>query len=427
MTEWVSTSTAELIETRKLEIGDGYRAKNSEFGEHGIPFLRIGNLREGRLLLDGADLYPEENLAKVAGKVSRSKDCVIATKATIGRLAYLDESTPQVLYSPQVSYWRVLDESVLEPRFIRCWLVGREFDVQAFQTKSSTSMADYINLRDQRRMRMTLPPLDIQRKIASVVTAYDELIENNLRRIEILEEMAKAVYREWFVNLRFLGREEVALVDSPLGPIPEGWEASVVDEAFDILGGATPSTKRPDFWHEGTINWYTPSDLTGHGHMFIEHSSRQITPEGLASCSATLFPAGSVMMTSRATLGVIAINLEPACTNQGFITCVPNERVSAAHLYFWIKSNIPLIESLASGATFKEITKRAFRQIEFLIPSHDVGHAFADVVEPMLSLIANLIRQNANLRATRDLLLPKLVSGEVDVSDLDIDTEWLAS
>jgi type I restriction enzyme S subunit len=161
--------------------------------------------------------------------------------------------------------------------------------------------------------------------------------------------------------------------------------------------------------------------------MFIEHSGRQITPEGLAGCSATVFPAGSVMMTSRATLGVVAINVEPACTNQGFITCVPNERVSAAHLYFWTKSNLPLIESLASGATFKEITKRAFREIEFLIPSHDLRRAFVSVVEPMLSLIANLIRQNANLRTTRDLLLPKLVAGKIDVSDLDIDTEWLAS
>jgi len=271
------------------------------------------------------------------------------------------------------------------------------------------------------------PPLRAQRKIAAVLAAYDELIENNLRRIEILEEMAQAVYREWFVNFRFPGHEDVALVDSPLGPIPEGWEVSVVNDAFEILGGATPSTKRPEYWDRGTINWYTPSDLTAHGHMFIETSGRQITAEGLGGCSATLFPAGSVMMTSRATLGVVAINLEPACTNQGFITCLPNNRVPAPLIFFWIKSNFPLIESLASGATFKEITKRAFRQIDFLIPSGEVGRAFSETAEPMLSLVANLIRQNANLRTTRDLLLPKLVSGEIDISDLEIETEWLAS
>lgn len=415
---WPAVPLRELCD----EVRYGYTARSSD-DPIGPKFLRITDIVPDTVSWQSVP-HCHIDPAKFAKFELATGDIVVArTGATVGYAKYLSNPPPSVFASYLVRF-RVNGSN--DSRF-----VGKVVESSAYKdyikTHAGGAAQPNANAQILGSFPVPLPPIEVQRKVAAVLAAYDELIENNLRRIETLEEMAQAVYREWFVNFRFPGHENIAFVDSPLGPIPEGWEASVVDEAFGILGGATPSTKRPDFWDGGTINWYTPSDLTGHGHMFIERSGRQITPEGLAGCSATLFPAGSVMMTSRATLGVVAINLEPACTNQGFITCVPNERVSAAHLYFWIKSNLPLIESLASGATFKEITKRAFRQIEFLTPSQDVGRAFVSVVEPVLSLIANLIRQIANLRATRDLLLPKLVSGEIDVSDLDVDTEWLAS
>jgi type I restriction enzyme S subunit len=173
------------------------------------------------------------------------------------------------------------------------------------------------------------PPLPTQRKIAAVLSAYDDLIENNTRRIAVLEEMARLLYQEWFVRFRFPGHEDVAMVDSELGPVPEGWEVKPIGEAIETLGGGTPSTKNPEYWDNGTITWFTPSDLTSAGTMFISESSRQITELGFQKSSAHLFPPYSVMMTSRATIGVVAINTQEACTNQGFITCIPNERVSA--------------------------------------------------------------------------------------------------
>src|SRR5690554_5216896 len=230
---WITTSTGDLIKRGKLEIGDGYRAKHSEFAASGVPFLRIGNIQDNGFRLDGADLYPDSQLDRVQNKLSQPGDCVIATKATIGRLAYIDEATPRVLYSPQVSYWRVLDKTVLEPRFVRCWLASPEFLLQAHQAKSSTAMADYINLNDQRRMRITLPPIQVQRRIAAVVAAYDKLIQNNLRRIAILENMAQALYREWFREFRFPGYDSVDMVDSKLGRIPNGWKASTVGDVAE--------------------------------------------------------------------------------------------------------------------------------------------------------------------------------------------------
>jgi type I restriction enzyme S subunit len=149
--------------------------------------------------------------------------------------------------------------------------------------------------------------------------------------------------------------------------------------------------------------------------MFVSDSSKHITRLGLEKSSARLFPANSVMMTSRATIGVVAINKGQACTNQGFITCVPSDRVPAYQVYFWLLENKPKIVSLATGATFKEINKATFRQLPILVAPQSIVDAFDKAVSPVCGLIANLIHRNNNLRTTRDFLLPKLISGEIPV------------
>jgi len=271
--------------------------------------------------------------------------------------------------------------------------------------------------------KVPLYPLSIQKNIASILSAYDDLIENNTRRIQILEEMAKLIYQEWFVRYRFPGHENVKMVESgtELGEIPEGWCTKPISDVVEILGGGTPRIKVEEYWEFGNINWYTPSDLTKTGTLFMDESSRKITKLGLKMSSAKLFPSGSVMMTSRATLGVTAINTTPACTNQGFITCVPSDEISNYEILFWIKQNIEKMINVASGATFKEITKSVFRNMPISIPPLPIHNLFVQNVSPIFSLILNLQRKNENLHKTRNLLLPKLMSGEIDVSDLDIE------
>ena len=264
---------------------------------------------------------------------------------------------------------------------------------------------------------LPLPPLPAQRRIAGVLSDYDELIENNQRRIQILETMARALYREWFVEFRFPGHDKIPRVASPLGDIPQGWEVKTVTDSFEISGGGTPSRKESSYWDEGTVQWFTPSDLTVAGTMFMDDSPEHITTRGLAESSARLFPAFSVMMTSRATIGSIAINTHEACTNQGFITCLPNERVPLNFLLQWLTDNVPKFKLLASGATFKEISRGVFKTIEFLHPSPALVRRFESHVEPMAKQILELQRQATNLRRTRDLLLPRLLSGQVALAE----------
>ncbi|MBN8557460.1 MAG: restriction endonuclease subunit S [Proteobacteria bacterium] len=207
-------------------------------------------------------------------------------------------------------------------------------------------------------------------------------------------------------------------VPSPLGEIPQGWEVKTVGDTFTISGGGTPSRKNEEYWDDGTIQWYSPSDLTGAATMFMDDSSDHITELGLEKSSAKLFPAHSVMLTSRATIGAIAINTQSACTNQGFITCMPNERVPLYFLFHWLTENVPVFQRMASGATFKEISRGVFKTIDFLLPPSEIVERFEAIATPMAGQMLALQRQIQTLRRTRDLLLPRLLSGQIDVEAL---------
>lgn len=277
-----------------------------------------------------------------------------------------------------------------------------------------------INSSIVRSLELPVPPLPTQRKIAAVLSAYDDAVENNNRRIKLLEEIAQRIYREWFVDFRYPGHEDVPLVNSELGPIPQGWRVLPIGSVTPILGGGTPSKAVSEYWDDGTIVWYTPTDLTSADAMFVSASKLRITEEGLSRSSAKLFQAGSVMMTSRATIGVVSITGVPAATNQGFITCPTTEDLGKFHLYFWLHQQRELVVSLASGATFKEINKATFRQIPFLLADARIEKAFENLIGPMGEEIQSLLTAQRNLRTTRESLLPRLISGEVDVVDLNI-------
>jgi type I restriction enzyme, S subunit len=417
-TDWVVLKNVDLIRDGILEIGDGYRAKNIEMGNTGLPFVRAGNINNG-FNLNEADILDETSVAKAGSKISRPGDVVLTSKGTFGRFAFVQIETPRFVYSPQLCYWRVKDSSIIDPRFLFFWMHSSDFWHQAYAVKNLTDMADYVSLKDQRNMTITVPPITTQRRIADILSNYDRLIENNIRRIKILEEMAQMLYQEWFVNFRFPGHEGVPMVESELGLIPQGWKVEDIGDVVETLGGGTPSTKSLEYWEEGTINWFSPSDLTASNSMFIEKSSKQITALGLRKSSARLFPAYSVMMTSRATIGVIAINTTEACTNQGFITCIPNQQLSVHQIYYWMIKNREKINNLASGATFKEINKGTFRQLPIVVPDLGIQKTFSETINPVFRQIENFQRKNANLRQTRDLLLPKLISGEIDVETLE--------
>ena len=251
---FTSQSTGDLIAEGKLSIGDGYRAKNSELCTSGLPFARAGNIDNG-FHFDGADRFPEEDLEKVGDKVSQMGDVVFTSKGTVGRLAFVRANTPRFVYAPQLCYWRSLDSEVIDERWLYYWMSGSEFRRQIAGTKGQTDMADYVSLTDQRRMEITLPNIEDQRAIAAVLGALDDKIEQNRRTARVLERLARAIFRAWFVDFEpvkakaagassfpSMPREvfdalPTRFVDSEIGPVPEGWEVRALAEVATFLNG----------------------------------------------------------------------------------------------------------------------------------------------------------------------------------------------
>ena len=266
-----------------------------------------------------------------------------------------------------------------------------------------------------------IPDPSVQASIALIIQAFDDLIENNRRRVEVLEEMARAVYREWFGKFRYPGHDTVPMVDSALGPIPDGWQVSTCGAELNFIGGGTPSKKEPAYWNEGTVPWYTPTDLTKTGWRYAAPPDLRITELGVAKSSARVFPEGSVLMTSRATLGVLTIATTKATTNQGFIVVLPDERWNPGFIYEWLDSNEDALASLGTGATFKEITKGSFKTFPFVVPAPGVLDSYRAVAAPLEEQIHVLEQQMRNLTVLRDQLLPKLVTGQIEVSTLSLD------
>jgi type I restriction enzyme S subunit len=288
--------------------------------------------------------------------------------------------------------------------------------LKAFEQQATGATTKFLTLKILNSIQVPILDILSQNKIAAVLSAFDELIENNRRHIALLEKLGDEIYREWFVRLRFPGHENVPVIKG----IPVGWEMVKLGQAFEYTGGGTPSKAVDRYWQNGNINWFTPSDITSADGIFLERSGEQCTEEGYNNSSAKFFPPYSVMLTSRATIGTIGINTTPACTNQGFITCIPNKRYPMPYLYHWLKLAKPHFELLSGGATFAELTKGTFKNIEIVTPPEHIVAQFADVEFPLFKKIELLLAANRKLVETRDLLLPRLISGKLHVENLDI-------
>ena len=397
--QWTTWHNAQLIENSILEIGDGYRAKNNELGLVGLPFARAGNIDNG-FHFEDADLLDEVNVHKAGSKISRPGDVVFTSKGTVGRFAFVRPETPKFVYSPQLCYWRIKDSSILDPRFLFYWMHGRDFTNQVHKVKGLTDMADYVSLGDQRRMTITAPQLHIQCKIASILSAYDDLIENNTRRMAILEEMVQSLYREWFVHFRFPGHAKKRLVESELGLIPEGWEVKKVGELVNRQpAGIT----------------YTESNLFNEGRVpVIDQSKDEFLgfhndiPDHLASPENPIIIFGDHTCKMR-------LMSEPFSVGPNVIPFLSRAFIPIQYLYFVLSD---LVKTKEYKRHWTELINK-----KVILADITLSAKFAKHLTPLIEFNNSLKRKNILLQKTRDLLLPKLISGEVDVEGLDIHIE----
>ena len=266
---------------------------------------------------------------------------------------------------------------------------------------------------------ISLPSLEEQRRIAGILGAIDDKIENNRHINTNLELQAQALYKQWFVDFDFPNEDGKPykssggkMVDSELGQIPKGWSVGKLEDIGDIIGGGTPSKVVAEYYTKNGIAWITPKDLSVSHLKFTAKGETDITELGYKNSSAKIMPRGSVLFSSRAPIGYISIAKNDICTNQGFKSVVPNNGCTA-FVYYFLLSNTENIESKATGSTFKEASGALMKSLELVIPSDDILEKFEKIMSPIFESQEKFEAENETLATLRDTLLPKLMNGEI--------------
>ncbi|WP_446905332.1 restriction endonuclease subunit S [Aeromonas veronii] len=274
-------------------------------------------------------------------------------------------------------------------------------------------------------VKVPLPSISEQQKIVDLLDAIDTKIELNNRINAELEAMAKTLYDYWFVQFDFPDANgkpyktsggKMAYNPTLKRDIPEGWEAGTLEDLGQIVGGSTPSTQSPEnFTTEGTP-WITPNDLSNNqGNKFISRGRQDVSAEGIKSASLKKYPTGTVLLSSRAPIGYMAISRNEVTTNQGFKSFIPNKGYSSEFIYYTVKKSLKAITQYASGSTFKEISGGTLKTVKIVLPKMNVSDAFKNRIQSIFGKQDFIERENAQLVQLRDWLLPMLMNGQVTV------------
>lgn len=300
-----------------------------------------------------------------------------------------------------------LQTKVCNPRFYYYWFKSRlgRGSIKAIVTGTNVKG---IRGSDLRKVLVPVPELKEQNKLVSLFSTYDELIENNQRRIVLLEDAARQLYKEWFVRFRFPGHEHVRYTDGT----PEGWETKTLFDCVDVLSGGTPKTTEPEYWN-GEIPFFTPKD-TGDG-PYVSHTEKMITETGLKRCNSKLYDKGTIFVTARGTVGKVRLAQRPMAMNQSCYAIRSSTQLTQSFLYFAVCERVNHLKARAGGAVFDAIVVDTFKKIPFVLPDNDLANTFSKFAERYLKQIDLLSCQIEQLTQARDLLLPKLMSGEIAV------------
>ena len=275
-------------------------------------------------------------------------------------------------------------------------------------------------------LEIDLPSLSEQKIISQILSSLDNKIELNRQTSKTLEAMARAFFKAWFVNfepvranMRNRPSESASLEIAKMFPsefendIPIGWEIKKMDDVLLAKGGTTPSTKNSIFW-DGENYWATPKDLSNLQFPVLLATERKITDEGVRQIGSGVLPKGTLLFSSRAPIGYLSISQIPVSINQGFIAIQP-KKVSNLFMLYWLMENMDVVKSRANGSTFQEISKSSFREIEIILPSENILGQFEKKVAPIFERIVSNEKENAELAEMRDSLLPRLISGKINV------------
>ena len=375
---WKGLSKDEYLERSDFRIINGYSLKDGY-----IDWNIAGYISKER--------YEESPEIKL-----KLNDILISKDGTIGKVGIVRNLLSPTTVASGIFVLRNIIDDKLDTEYLFQYLKSPNFKTFINAVKASGSTIIHLYQRDLAKLEIEVPNLGVQKSIAKILFSIDSKIELNNRINAELEAMAKTVYDYWFVQFDFPDKNgkpyktsggKMVWNEELKREIPEGWESGELNKIGDIIGGSTPSKAiKENFCIGNGIPWITPKDLSIHkGKKYITRGELNVTESGLKSASLKIMPAGTVLLSSRAPIGYLAISRSNVTTNQGFKSFVPNSRFSTEFIFYTIKNLIPEIEANSSGSTFQEVSTSTLGSIKTVLPTNDILNIFDKKLNPFLN------------------------------------------
>ena len=398
------------------KIISGYAFKSNDLSEGtDIPVIKIGNISNGNdVIIDNSIQYVSKDFLSIDKKYHVVKGDVLISltgshinqpNSMVGR-SCRNFSDTEFLLNQRAG--KVIPNDNADKDYLYYLLNTESFKYSICNRAYGAANQANISPSDIEGIKWDFPSLPTQQKIASILSTYDNLIENNTKRLKILEQMAENLYKEWFVRFRFPGHETTPLENG----IPKGWSFAPFSQNADVMSGGTPSTDNPNYY-DGSIPFFTPKDCDD--SFFVFETITNITEDGLNHCNSQLYPENTIAITARGTVGNVALFAYPMAMNQSCFALKSNKLNNQFYLFFAIKNEVLKLKKMANGGVFDTIVVKSFDHIPLTIPSEDVLKKFERLITPIMKAIREIQISSNNLIKQRDLLLPRLMSGKLAV------------
>ena len=412
--EWKHYKMDELIE--EISMGPfGSDVKKEFYVDNGVPILNGSNLQGFKLQEDSFGYLTKEKADSLKKCNAHRGDIIVTHRGTLGQIVYVPVNSKYDRYVISQSQFRFRCKAdLVDVQYLVYYFHTREGQYKILANASQVGVPALARATSTFRLiDIKLPSLKDQRRIASILSSLDRKIELNNKINADLEEMVQAIFKNWFVD--FEPFKDGKFVDSELGMIPEGWKVGCLGDMGNIVCGKTPSKANSNYYG-GDIPFIKIPDM--HGNVFVENSEDRLTEEGSLSQIKKLIPPYSLMVSCIATVGLVSINTKPSHTNQQINTVIPHNKSALFYLYQHIKNNEEFLKNMGRGGTTTlNVNTKSFSNIRLLIPSEIALDQFHGIVEGLFKKIELNMHESRTLSLLRDTLLPRLMSGELEVPE----------
>lgn len=405
--EWKEVTLGDLC-----EISSSKRIFAKEYQSDGVPFYRgkeiiakqKGNAISNELFIS-RNRYEE---IKARYGVPQQRELLLTSVGTLG-VPYVIKEEEFYFKDGNLTWFRHFNG--LDVEYLYYWFLS-PYGKNEINTKAIGSTQKALTIDSLSKFDIKIPAnLDDQRRIASILSSLDRKIELNNKINADLEEMAQAIFKNWFVD--FEPFKDGKFVDSELGKIPEGWKVGRLTDVIKLMPGGTPKTSEPLYWDNGTIPFFSPKDVNG---VYCFATEKHITETGLNKCSSNLYPKDTIFITCRGTVGKVCLAACDMAMNQSNYAIRAIDGYSQYYVFFLVKSVVERLIKKSNGAVFSAITSKDFDE-EILIPSQKAVEDFTNVIDGFFRRIFTIGTENSRLSLLRDTLLPRLMSGELEVPE----------